>query len=362
MAASTSTTVPTLLAKDYLPVPINDEERAAFVALEPAGFTIRHPPAPHDLDTFITPDDKLFQTIHIGAAVVDPSKWHLVITGLVEHPFALNLEQLRTMPRHTITAFHECYGSPLKPATEALWRIGNVQWTGVPLAYLLGLASPLTNASHIWSEGLDRGSFAGVNADRYQKDLPIAKAFSSEVLVAYEINGRPLGKERGGPVRLVVPGWFGTNSTKWLSKLTVQDCRAMGPFTTVLYNEVDPEGPEGSMRPVWQVEINSMITRPGTGVIVEGPEVLIEGWGWDAEPVECVDVSVDGGETWEAARVEPRVDMSWQRFLLRLNLQPRRYTAIARATSADGKVQPFKGRRNHCHSVSFEIVPLGESR
>ncbi|KAK4554576.1 hypothetical protein LTR86_008431 [Recurvomyces mirabilis] len=362
MAASTSTTDPTLSAKDYLPAPTNDEERAAFIALEPAGFTIRHPPAPHDLDTFITPDDKLFQTIHMGAAVVDPSKWHLVITGLVEHPFALNLEQLRMMPKHTVTAVHECYGSPLKPATEALWRIGNVRWTGVPLAYLLDLAKPLAKAIHIWSEGLDRGSFAGVNADRYQKDLPLAKALSPEVLVAYEINGRPLSKERGGPVRLVVPGWFGTNSTKWLSKLTVQDRRAMGPFTTVFYNEVDPDGGEGSTRPVWQVEVNSMITRPEADVGIEGREVVIEGWAWDVEPVGYVDVSIDGGGTWNAADVEPRVDMSWQRFRLRLNMQPGRYTAVTRATSAEGRMQPLKGRRNHCHSVSFEVVSLRDSR
>lgn len=168
----------------------NDNERSAFVNLEPSGFFIRHPPQPHMLDEYITPDDRLFQTIHMGAAVVNQEKWRLVVDGLVQHPFALNFDMLRKLPSRTVTSFHECYGSPLKPAITALWRVGNVQWTGVPLRAILEMAVPLPAASFVWSDGLDRGQFAGVKADRYQKDLPIAKAMSEEVLLAYEINGK----------------------------------------------------------------------------------------------------------------------------------------------------------------------------
>lgn len=336
--------------------PGKDDERSAFVKLDPSGFLIRHPPKPHLLDTYITPDDQLFQTIHMGAAVVDQEIWVLVIDGLVEKPFALNFDMLQELPSRTITSFHECYGSPIKPATTALWRVGNVQWTGVPLRALLEIAKPLPGASFVWSDGLDRGEFAGVQADRYQKDLPIAKAMTDEVLLAYQINGKPLSKERGGPVRLVVPGWFGTNSTKWISKITLQDHRATGPYTTRFYNEPDPAGAEGALRPVWEVEPNSMIVRPQPGEKIEGPELRIEGWAWYHEPIERVQLSVDEGRLWMEASVEERIEISWQKFSLTLKLRIGCHKIIARAVTGDGAMQPLGGRRNHCHAVLFEMI------
>ena len=335
--------------------PESGNERSAFVKLEPSGFFIRHPPKPHILDDYITPDDQLFQTIHMGAAVVDQEKWLLVVDGLVQNPFALTFDMLRKLASHTVTSFHECYGSPLKPAATALWRVGNVRWTGVPLNVILEMAKPMPATSFVWSDGLDRGEFAGVKADRYQKDLPIAKAMSDEVLLAYEVNGQPLSKERGGPVRLVVPGWFGTNSTKWISKISLQAHRATGPYTTKFYNEPDPADPEGSLRPVWAVEPNSMIVKPQPDEKIDGPDLLVKGWAWYHEPIERVQLSVDKGKSWEEAVVVERVDFSWQNFSLVLHLEPGHYSVIARAVSGDGAMQPLSGRRNHCHSVSFEI-------
>ena len=238
--------------------PREDEERNAFLNLNPPSFHLRHPPPPNELDSFITPDDLLFQTIHMGGAEVDSKKWRLVVTGMVERPFAITFEQLKSLPSKTITSFHECYGSPLVPPKNALWRIGNVTWTGVPLSALLHNAGVKPGACFVWSEGLDRGKFANIEADRYQKDLPLDKALSPEVIVAYEMNSQPLSRNRGGPVRLLVPGWFGTNSTKWLSKLSVQNRRAPGPFTTILYNEKYPQDdPTCESRPIWKVQPNS---------------------------------------------------------------------------------------------------------
>lgn len=336
--------------------PKGDGERAAFVKLEPSGFLIRQPPKPHMLDSFITPDDQLFQTIHMGAAVVDMERWMLVVDGLVRTPFALTFDTLCTLPARTVVAFHECFGSPVKPATTALWRVGNVEWTGVSLNTLLKLAEPSPSAKFVWSEGLDQGEFFGVEADRYQKDIPMEKAMNDEVLLAYKINGEPLSRNRGGPVRLVVPGWFGTNSTKWLSKLTLQDHRATGPYTTRFYNEPDPNGPGDATLPVWKVEPNSMITKPSPEAVVAGPNVSVEGWAWHNEPVKSVHVSLDGDHEWEDASVNERIDYSWQRFKIVLGLSAGRHTVVARATSQDRHLQPLSGRRNHCHSVSFLVV------
>ncbi|EXJ58532.1 hypothetical protein A1O7_05958 [Cladophialophora yegresii CBS 114405] len=336
-------------------------ERDALETIDPAGFFIRHPPKPHELEAELTDEAQLFQTIHMGAAVVDEKRWRLVVDGLVERPFTVSFAQLRSMPRTTITAFHECYGSPITPPTHATWRIGNVKWTGVRLSDLLKLARPKPQARFIWSQGLDAGSFAGVSADRYEKDLPLEKAQSPEVLIAYEMNGERLTKKRGGPVRMVVPLYFGTNSTKWLCRLSVQDRRASGPFTTTFYNEVDPTDPTGQkMRPVWMVEPNSMIVRPEPGAILQGPEIEIAGRAWGCQEIEVVDISIDGGESWLPCPVvdlHGREEFEWQLFRATPSVpKPGKYKLVARARDTKGLFQPLAGRRNHVHMVQVEVL------
>jgi len=338
--------------------PPHNQEREACSSIKPAGFFIRHPPAPHLLNSFITPDSQLFQTIHMGAAVVNLEKWMLVVDGLVSHPFSVTLADLYKFPKTTVTAFHECYGSPVKPPVENLWRVGNVEWTGVRLNTLLSLASPLPEAQFVWSEGLDHGEFHGVIADRYQKDLPLTKAIQTEVLVAYELNGRPLSKERGGPVRLVVPGWFGTNSTKWLSKLSLQTGRAMGPYTTTFYNSVDQDDPLKTMKPVWAVEPNSMIVKPSPGEEIEGPKVHVEGWAWSHDGIKIVQVSLDEGKSWQDSQVGSMKGYSWQEFSVEANIPPSlsgEITIIVRATSTSGMTQKDAGRRNHVHRITVKV-------
>lgn len=338
----------------------NDAERQACLRVE-HGFRIRHPPPPHELDSFITGDDELFQTIHMGPAVVDPCAWRLVITGLVQQPLTLTFEELKEQPSKTIVSFHECYGPPTAPPTKAYRRIGNVRWTGVPLRHLLDLACPLETAKYVWSDGLDHGTFAGHSCDRYQKDLPISKALSDDVLVAYLINGEPLSKERGGPVRLIVPGWFGTNSTKWLCKLSMQAERSKSPYTTRWYNEIDPTVPGGqAMRPVWNVEPNSIIVRPKPDEMIVGNNVHLEGWAWSCDGIATVDISLDGGTSWQQTQLENRTEYSWQQFRTILDLSRGRHEVMARATCNCKVKQPLTGRRNHAHSVKFSVGTTDE--
>jgi DMSO/TMAO reductase YedYZ molybdopterin-dependent catalytic subunit len=330
--------------------------RDACVGLDPEGFYIRRPPEPHCLTTFITPEDQLFKTIHMGAAIVDAERYSITIDGLVRHPFSLSLQELKQLPSTTVTAFHECYGSPVKPPTDNVWKIGNVEWTGVRLRSLLDMAEVLPEARYIWSDGLDCGEFAGVHTDRYQKDLPIEKATSPEVLLAYKINGAPLSRERGGPVRLVVPGWFGTNMTKWLCRLSLQPDRAQGPFTTTFYNERDPTDSNGRMRPVWRVEPNSMIVTPARDAQLEGPRIEVEGWAWSDDVISAVQVSTDGGVSWLDAIVEPRHEFSWQKFNTVVSLSSGLHQLVARATSSSGLQQPLSGRRNHAHTIKICVM------
>jgi DMSO/TMAO reductase YedYZ molybdopterin-dependent catalytic subunit len=339
---------------DFAARPVG-EERKACLGLDPKGFFIRHPPTPHHLISFITPEEQLFQTIHMGGAVIDTDRYSITVDGLVRRPFRLPLAQLKKFPSTTLTAFHECYGSPLKPPTENLWRVGNVRWTGVRLQTLLDIAQPHSDARYVWSEGLDSGDFAGITADRYQKDLPIAKALSPEVLLAYEMNGEPLTRNRGGPVRLIVPGWFGTNMTKWLCRLSLQADPAPGPFTTTFYNENDPND-SGLMRPVWMVEPNSMIVSPPSGAQLESPLVEVRGWAWSNDGIEIVQICVDDDPTWLDADVVSRHDFNWQKFSTVVTLSPGSHRLTARATCSSGLQQPLSGRRNHVHTIGFEIL------
>jgi DMSO/TMAO reductase YedYZ molybdopterin-dependent catalytic subunit len=344
----------------FLPPLPEGVERSVVIAQSP-GFHLKPPPAPAGLRDFITADAQLFETIHMGSVEVDTERWRLQVDGLVRRPFSIGLDGLRRLPSASVTAFHECFGSPLVPASGNLWRVGNVRWTGVPLAVLLEHAQLETGATHVWSDGLDSGEFGGRMMNRYRKDLPISKALSHEVLVAYEMNGAPLTRERGGPVRLVVPGWFGTNMTKWLCRLSVRGRRANAPFTSVWYNRDREHKGEIVREPVWAVEPNSLITHPAPGDTISTDKVEVKGWAWSNNGVGGMALSTDGAATWQEAEVRPRQEFEWQQFAATLALPrtPGPVSIIARARDADGSIQPLSGTRNAAHMVQIQRVLPG---
>lgn len=142
-------------------------------------------------------------------------------------------------------AFHECAGNPLNPNVPQR-RVGNVEWTGVRLADLLRLVNVKDEARFVISKGIDQGVYNKVYYSGYEKDLPLEKALDPNVLIALAINNEPITVERGGPVRLVVPGYYGTNSTKWLTQLVVSDVRSTSDFTTKYY--MDRELVDGQIK------------------------------------------------------------------------------------------------------------------
>ena len=134
-----------------------------------------------------------------------------------------------------VVSIHECAGSPLQPSVPTR-RICNVLWSGVKLAEVLDRLEPESSATFLWSYGADYGEFDGVECDAYLKDLPMERV-KEDVLIAFEMNRIPLRAEQGFPARLVVPGYYGTNSVKWLTRITLADKRAEGPFTVRWYND-----------------------------------------------------------------------------------------------------------------------------
>jgi sulfane dehydrogenase subunit SoxC len=328
--------------------------------MEPATGVRRIKLAPHQTVDRVTATDDLFVLAHLGVPRIDPVHWSLTIDGLVQHPLTLTLEALKARSKTVIEAVHQCCGSPMEP-TVPTRRVSHVRWGGVDLAALLADAGISPEARFLWSYGLDGGDFAGTQCDWYLKDLPLDRLQAGGVLLAYELNGAPLPVEHGFPVRLVVPGYYGTNSVKWLWRLQLADRRAEGMFVSKLYNDTldaaEVAAGQPARRPVWAVAPESIIVAPEPdAVVARGEPVEIWGWAWSFRGVARVEISTDGGATFRTATLEPRHGWSWQRFSLSWRPEMSGETLLsARAFDANGAGQPADGARNAIHTVTVEV-------
>jgi sulfane dehydrogenase subunit SoxC len=328
--------------------------------MEPATGVRRIKLAPHQTVERVTATDDLFVLAHLGVPHIHPAHWSLTIDGMVDRPLTLALEALKARPKAVVEAVHECCGSPLEPKVPTR-RVANVRWGGIDLAALFDEIGIAPGARFLWSYGLDGGDFAGTHCDWYLKDLPLERLRAGDVILAYELNDAPLPAEHGFPVRLVVPGYYGTNSVKWLWRLHLADRRAEGQFASVLYNDTldaeDVAVGQPARRPVWAVAPESIIVAPAPdATLARGEPVEIWGWAWSFRGVARVEISSDGGAIFHAATLEPRHGWSWQRFSLAWQPEKAGEALLsARAIDANGATQPFDGARNAVHSVRVMV-------
>lgn len=298
---------------------------------------------------------------HLGIPKIDPGQWLLTIDGLLKKPLCMTFDELRSRPRLSVTAVHQCAGSPLEPNVPTR-RICNVSWTGVSLLSLLNECGVDPRATYLWSYGADHGTFEGIEVDTYLKDLPIARV-ADDVIIAYELNGEPLPREHGFPARLVVPGFYGTNSVKWISRISLADRRAPSPFTTRWYNDAisdEAGGPSPGTKPVWHIAPESIIVSPSLNLGVRlGSPIDIWGWAWADGGVTRVDISTDGGACWTSAELELARGRAWQKFTYRWHPSAAGLASVqSRAAAADGAVQPATGRRNAVHCVPVVVTDV----
>jgi DMSO/TMAO reductase YedYZ molybdopterin-dependent catalytic subunit len=317
--------------------------------------TVRHIPlAPEGLTAALTPLPDLFMLAHLGVRrAMAPADWTLAIAGLVDRPLQLSLADLAALPQTTLTSVHQCAGNPLAP-TVPTRRVGCVTWGGVRLADVLALAGPTADARFLWADGADGGVFDGTEVPFYRKDLPLPRV-PADVLLATQINGEPLPAQHGAPLRLVVPGWFGTNSVKWLWRLTLAERRAEGLFTTRLYN--DPL-PDGGTAPVWALLPEAVFVTPSPGATLRGP-VVASGRAWSEAPITGVTVGLAGTDPgqWQQARIGPRSERGWQDWVVQLpSPGPGAWEFACRATDALGRVQPMDGARNAAHRITLHLT------
>jgi DMSO/TMAO reductase YedYZ molybdopterin-dependent catalytic subunit len=310
------------------------------------------------LDQRITPNDRFFVRCHFAVPQLKAADWRLKVDGHVHQPLELAYDELRRLPAKTVTATLECAGNSrgmlVPKASGLLWQLGAVgtaTWTGVPLSTVLQNARFREGAAQVVLEGADSGAVTdepkSPGVVSFARSLPLAKAQSSEVLLAYQMNGADLPPEHGFPLRAVVPGWYGMASVKWLQRITVTEKPFDGYWQTFMYSQWDRAGGQPVMRPVTEMQVKSAISRPAFHEqIAAGKLYRVFGAAWAGEAdITKVEVSTDGGASWQPAKLldEP-MPFTWRRWEYEWQVPggANRYTVMARATDKLGRTQPAK--------------------
>jgi DMSO/TMAO reductase YedYZ molybdopterin-dependent catalytic subunit len=298
------------------------------------------------IDGPFTPPDQFFTTQHYGHPVVNPAEFRLKISGLVDRPASLSLDELRRIGAKELIAGFECSGNrrPLQGLS------GNGRWTGVPLRAVLDRAGVKTNAREFVFFGTDRGEedvdFRGTIfkvEQQFGRSLNREQALSGEPFLAYALNGEPLTKHQGFPLRLIVPGWYGVANVKWLSQIHLQEDEFLGKFQARWYRTLKGDMIDGEMKwtetAVTRMHLKSFIAR----VTHNGGQHQVLGVVLnDGTPLKSVEVRVDDGP-WQAATMDAatRGKYSWKLFTYTWNgATPGEHTLVSRVTDVNGSVQP----------------------
>lgn len=303
----------------------------------------------------VTPVGLHYLLIHYDIPEVDPAAWRLEVGGLVERPLSLSLQDLRAAPAVEVVATMECAGNGrarLEPhVVSQPWleeAVGTACWRGAPLRPLLAEAGLRDGAREVLFTGLDRGVEGG-EEQAYARSLSLADALGDDVVLAYELNGAPLPPQHGFPLRLLVPGWYGMTSVKWLARITVLDAPFGGYQMRRSYRLRQEEDEEGA--PLARIRVRALMIPPGipeflsrTRVVAAGEHVL-RGRAWSGEAeVAGVRVSTDGGETWAEAELEPGSlgRWAWRGWSFTWLAEPGEHQLCCLARDAAGNEQPLE--------------------
>ena len=305
----------------------------------------------------ITPTGLHYLLVHFDIPAVDPAAWRLRLDGLVGRPLELSLADLRARPRRTVPVTLECAGNGrarLQPRPLSnpwlLEAIGTAEWGGTPLAPLVAEAGLLDDAVELVFTGADRGVQGGVE-HAYQRSLRVDDAILSEVLLVDEMNGAPLQPQHGFPLRLLVPGWYGMASVKWLQRIEAVAQPFEGYQQATAYHYRAAADDPGI--PVSRIRVRALMAPPGVPDfftrrrLVDAGHVELIGRAWAGRvPIRRVEVGVDGA--WAEARLnDPLGEFAWRGWSFAWDALPGEHTLTCRATDADGDVQPLEAPWNY---------------
>jgi DMSO/TMAO reductase YedYZ molybdopterin-dependent catalytic subunit len=310
----------------------------------------------------ITPNDAFFVRYHLAGIPleIDPDTFTVEVKGLVAKSLKLKLADLKRMRSIEVVAVNQCSGNsrgfsdPRVPGGQSgNGAMGNARWRGVPLKAVLDLADVQKGAKQVTFNGLD-GPVIDKTPD-FVKALDIEHANDGEVMLAYAMNGQDLPMLNGFPVRLVVPGYYGTYWVKHLSEITVLDKEFDGFWMKGAYripdNDcacVEPGTAPKSTRPIGRFNVRSFITSVANGAQVKAGDVTLRGIAFDGgSGIKGVDVSTDDGKTWTAAKLGQDLGKySFREWTLPVKLAAGAQVLKSRATANDGKVQPTEAKWN----------------
>lgn len=308
-----------------------------------------------EIADFITPVERFYVRCHHPIPEIDADAWRLKIHGEVENPLELSYRELAEMATRTITVTLECAGNGrvfLEPQRDgAQWEsgaVGNAQWTGVPLAELLARARVRDAAREVILQGADAGEIKApprpAGKIHFARSLPLSKA-NEDVLIALRMNGETLPPAHGFPVRAIVPGWYGMAAVKWLTEIVATREPFHGYYQTIdyAYWERGPASPV--LQPISEMQVKAQIARPQYAESVRaGQPYRVHGAAWTTGAVITkVEVSTDGGRTWNDARLlgEP-LRHAWRlwEYEWAVPATPGKVVLMARATDSNGRTQP----------------------
>ena len=295
------------------------------------------------LEGIITPSSLHNIRSHSGTPDIDPKRHQLILHGLVARPLRFSVEALSRYPMVTRTLFLECAGNSNRALTPQPLQVpagalhGNMscsEWTGIPLRVLLEEAGLLPQAKWLLAEGAD--------SSHMSRSIPLEKALDDALIALYQ-NGERLRPEQGYPVRLLLPGWEGNMSVKWLRRLKATDGPTHTKDETSKYTDLLPDG--RALQFTFELGVKSVITKPSsTMTLPRGAIYEISGLAWSgAGRIRRVEVSTDGGATWsDAALTGEERPKSFARFRLPWEWKGGDAVLQSRATDEKGQVQPAR--------------------
>lgn len=325
--------------------------RAGLQLINPAPYNAEAPAAA--LVGEITPTE--FHYVRSNFAVPDHDGT-LEIGGAVDNPLTLTLDDLRALPAHEYAVTLECAGNgrlQMRPLpTGEPWgdyAVSTARWKGALLSDVLAQAGPAAGGVEVLFTGADHGAYhlnpvlADTNRDDlwFERALPLrlAKDAGAEILIAYEMNGQPLGRDHGAPFRIVVPHWYAVTSVKWLKRIDVLTEPFAGEFQTGHYIYEWADRPH---EPVALMRVRARLTEPAPESVIPAGTTTVRGKAWSGTgPITRVEYSLTGaGEWFDATLAEPTGPYHWQEWSFEWDAPIGRHTLMVRATDAAGNVQP----------------------